>query len=302
MSQSRCTLSVRGLDCPNEVEILRAALEGSPGVTRLGFDLIHGLMTVDYESSMIDHEGLIRRRPASEQACRRAWRARPRRPSPALRPGGRGMGAGLRPSSSGLALAAGLAAAWLGPRLGPGRGKRWPEAGPGCFAPGGLLRRGLAASPGPSQPEELPARYRRAHGSGHPGGDRAGAMGRGGDRGLPLRPVRVARVAEPGACSPGDPRLCWRSHPRPPNGSAPMGPSSEFRPARSGRATASWSGRATRFRSMECVTGPFERGSEDDHRVNRCRWNAGRAIPCTRGRSTARARSRSKPSGRWATP
>jgi len=26
MSQSRCTLRVRGLDCPNEVEVLRAAL------------------------------------------------------------------------------------------------------------------------------------------------------------------------------------------------------------------------------------------------------------------------------------
>ena len=52
MGQSRCTLSVRGLDCPTEVEALRAALEGSPGVARLGFDLIHGLMTVDYEEGL----------------------------------------------------------------------------------------------------------------------------------------------------------------------------------------------------------------------------------------------------------
>src|SRR5271165_1152225 len=60
MSQSRCTLSVRGLDCPNEVEVLRAALEGSPGVARLGFDLIHGLLTVDYEAALNDPEGLVR--------------------------------------------------------------------------------------------------------------------------------------------------------------------------------------------------------------------------------------------------
>ena len=82
MSQSRCTLSVRGLDCPNEVETLRAALEGSPGVTRLGFDLIHGLMTVDYETSVIDPEGLLRRvrERAGMQAA--AGRASPKRRVP----------------------------------------------------------------------------------------------------------------------------------------------------------------------------------------------------------------------------
>ena len=83
MSQSRCTLSVRGLDCPNEVETLRAALEGSPGVTRLGFDLIHGLMTVDYETSVIDHEGLLRRvRERAGMQADLAARASPKRRVP----------------------------------------------------------------------------------------------------------------------------------------------------------------------------------------------------------------------------
>jgi Cd2+/Zn2+-exporting ATPase len=60
MSQSRCTLSVRELDCPNEVEILRAALEGLPGIIRLGFDLINGVMTVDYTEGVTDPEALPR--------------------------------------------------------------------------------------------------------------------------------------------------------------------------------------------------------------------------------------------------
>ena len=205
MSQSRCTLSVRGLDCPNEVETLRAALEGSPGVTRLGFDLIHGLMTVDYETSVIDHEGLLRRvreragmqadlagGPARNGESRfdvlvvAAWALGFDREFRA--------GTGNRPGR-------GLA----GPDAGPGK-KQWPEAGPGLLRAGGLLRGSLASSPRRSKPEEAPARYRRAHGTGDPGGNRAGAMGRGGDRGLPVRPLRVARVSEPGACPPGDPQ------------------------------------------------------------------------------------------------
>ena len=83
MSQSRCTLSVRGLDCPNEVETLRAALEGSPGVTRLGFDLLHGLMIVDYETSVIDREGLLRRvRERAGMQADLAVRASPKRRVP----------------------------------------------------------------------------------------------------------------------------------------------------------------------------------------------------------------------------
>ena len=49
MGRARCTLKVRGLDCPVEANALRAALEQAPGVGTLGFDLIHGMMTVDYD-------------------------------------------------------------------------------------------------------------------------------------------------------------------------------------------------------------------------------------------------------------
>ena len=117
MGQSRCTLSVQGLDCPNEVEALRAALEGSPGVARLGFDLIHGLMTVDYESGLNDPEGLVRLvhqragmsaslvGKTSESAMAPAsWWSR--------------HGRGASTLASGLALAAGVAISWLGTRAG----------------------------------------------------------------------------------------------------------------------------------------------------------------------------------------
>src|SRR5271167_4662090 len=116
MSESRCTLSVRGLDCPNEVEILRAALQGSPGVTRLGFDLIHGLMTVDYDGSVIDHEGLLRH--VRERAGMHASLAgKPETTSPTLESWWSRHGRWVSTVGSGLALGIGLAATWLGPVL-----------------------------------------------------------------------------------------------------------------------------------------------------------------------------------------
>ena len=54
MSQARCMLQVRGLDCPTEVEALCAALRDQEGITGLGFDLIHGTMTVDYIAGVVD--------------------------------------------------------------------------------------------------------------------------------------------------------------------------------------------------------------------------------------------------------
>src|SRR5271157_2802641 len=132
MSQSRCTLSVRGLDCPNEVEVLRAALEGSPGVTRLGVDRIHGLLTVDYETSVIDHEGLLRR--VRERAGMQADLAgQPATVSPALTSWWLRHGRWASTVGSGLALGIGLAAAWLGTMLNleKSSGQRLAE---GCFA------------------------------------------------------------------------------------------------------------------------------------------------------------------------
>jgi Cd2+/Zn2+-exporting ATPase len=51
---SRCTFHVRGLDCDHEVEALRSALKGERGIESLGFDLINGLMTVDYQDGQVD--------------------------------------------------------------------------------------------------------------------------------------------------------------------------------------------------------------------------------------------------------
>ena len=53
-SGSRCTFHVRGLDCDHEVALLRAALKDAPGVEGLGFDLINGLMTVDFRDGAVD--------------------------------------------------------------------------------------------------------------------------------------------------------------------------------------------------------------------------------------------------------
>src|SRR4051812_50187472 len=61
MGRARCTLQVQGLDCPNEVGPRRAALEGGPGVGTLGFDLIHGMLTIDYDPEATEPAALIRR-------------------------------------------------------------------------------------------------------------------------------------------------------------------------------------------------------------------------------------------------
>ena len=117
MSQSRCTLSVRGLDCPNEVGTLRAALEGSPGIHHLGFDLIHGMMTVDYAEGATDPGALvrlIRERAGMEAALvgRPEATARRRLLVVAERP------AGSRRRAPGWRWAVGLLVSWLGPRAG----------------------------------------------------------------------------------------------------------------------------------------------------------------------------------------
>ncbi len=114
MTQARCTLQVRGLDCPKEVDALSAALRDQPGVKGLGFDLIHGTMTVDYFEDLVDLDrliGLIADR-TSLQATRQgdveriapSWWSRHRR--------------WVLTGSSGLALASGVAVWWLGARLG----------------------------------------------------------------------------------------------------------------------------------------------------------------------------------------
>jgi Cd2+/Zn2+-exporting ATPase len=61
MSRARCTFRVQGLDCPVEADALGAALNGTPGVIGLGFDLIHGTMTVDYDPAAAGPDDLARR-------------------------------------------------------------------------------------------------------------------------------------------------------------------------------------------------------------------------------------------------
>ncbi|MCA1686936.1 MAG: heavy metal translocating P-type ATPase, partial [Planctomycetia bacterium] len=61
MSQARCTFKVKGLDCPVEVDALNAALKGNPGVFALGFDLLHGTMSVDYDPGTTGPDALIGR-------------------------------------------------------------------------------------------------------------------------------------------------------------------------------------------------------------------------------------------------
>ncbi|MDB5352819.1 MAG: heavy metal translocating P-type ATPase [Planctomycetota bacterium] len=61
MAQARCTLRVHGLDCPGEVPAIRAALDGVSGISELGFDPIHGTVTIAFDPGRIDPPLLARR-------------------------------------------------------------------------------------------------------------------------------------------------------------------------------------------------------------------------------------------------
>ena len=77
MSQVRSMIQVRGLDCPNEVASLRAALRDQEGITGLGFDLINGIMTVDHVAGVVDPAGLARLiTERTGMPCERAGRSR----------------------------------------------------------------------------------------------------------------------------------------------------------------------------------------------------------------------------------
>ncbi len=60
MTQTRSMIQVRGLDCPNEVGALRAAIGDQPGIVGLGFDLINGVMSVDHDADSIDPTTIAR--------------------------------------------------------------------------------------------------------------------------------------------------------------------------------------------------------------------------------------------------
>jgi Cd2+/Zn2+-exporting ATPase len=132
MRESRCTLSVNGLDCPTEVELLRTALKDSPAVQRLGFDLINGLLTVDYEAGMTDPDGLLRiiHERTGMQA---SLVGQIEEVSPGIARWWSRCGLRVSTFGSGIALLCGLAIAWLGPRVGLG-GSGSERLAQGCYA------------------------------------------------------------------------------------------------------------------------------------------------------------------------
>ena len=117
MSQARCILQVQGLDCSSEVESLRVALHGQPGVVGLGFDLIHGTMTVDYVDGAVDPDLLVRL--ISERAGLSA--AVKGRPEGLARSWWSMHERWVLTAGSGLALAVGLTFSWLGVWFGMNR-------------------------------------------------------------------------------------------------------------------------------------------------------------------------------------
>ncbi|WP_165232604.1 heavy metal translocating P-type ATPase [Aquisphaera insulae] len=132
MSRTRCTLSVRGLDCPTEVAILRDALRGMPGVQDLGFDLINGLMTVDFEAGTTSPGEVLRR--VTERAHMQASLVGAEEPSAGPEAAASWWSRNGRwASTAGAGIALGVATAidWLGPRLGlePGTASRLATAG-----------------------------------------------------------------------------------------------------------------------------------------------------------------------------
>ncbi len=288
MGRARCTLEVRGLDCAVEVAALRSALDGAPGVGTLGFDLIHGMMTVDYDPDATEPAALVRRIAArsglhatlaGEPEVSGGWWSR--------------NGRWASTAASGLALLAGVLVDWLGgPRVASGVAY-------------GLAVLAGGARPGPSglaEPPPVPARHPCPDGLGGARGDRARAVGRGGDGRLPVRAVRVARIPERRPRPASRPGLARghagfgradrggrldRDGPRRRDCQGGAGPGPLGRSGAGGRAGRARAGRAsTRRRSP----------------ASRCRSSARSATASSPARSTARGRWRSRPRGPWTTP
>ena len=60
MTSDRCSLRVRGLDCPAEIPPIRTALEGVPGVIALAIDPTGGTVAVEYDPTRIDPDRLAK--------------------------------------------------------------------------------------------------------------------------------------------------------------------------------------------------------------------------------------------------
>ena len=103
-------MKVKGLDCPVEVAALRAALDPAPGVVSLGFDLINGLMTVDYDPDATDPAALARR-VASRAGMKAELAGSPEVSAPGW---WERNGRWATTAASGLALLVGVAASYAG--------------------------------------------------------------------------------------------------------------------------------------------------------------------------------------------
>ncbi|AMV40572.1 heavy metal translocating P-type ATPase [Planctomyces sp. SH-PL62] len=115
MSRSRCTFQVRGLDCEHEVGQLRAVLKGAPGVENLGFDLINGLMTVEYDASRVDPRRLAAQ-VTDRSGLATTLVGEPEAEAPPSWWSRRGMTAST--AASGVALSAGMLLHYFGTALG----------------------------------------------------------------------------------------------------------------------------------------------------------------------------------------
>src|SRR5277367_5433171 len=114
MRQARIMLQVRGLDCPTEVAALRAALRDQEAITGLGFDLIHGTMTVDYNAEAVDPVGLVRL-IAERTGMQATVQGEPEGSGPSW---WSRYEQWVLTIGSGLALAMGMTFSWLGPAMG----------------------------------------------------------------------------------------------------------------------------------------------------------------------------------------
>src|SRR4051794_8875832 len=120
MSQIRSMIQVRGLDCPNEVAALRAALQDQEGITGLGFDLINGVMTVDHVTGVVDPSRLARlitERTGMQASVQRGGEEL-EGSAATPEPWWSRYGDWVLTTGSGVALAVGMVFSWLGPAMG----------------------------------------------------------------------------------------------------------------------------------------------------------------------------------------
>ena len=260
MSEARCTLQVRGLDCPKEVDSITAALKDRAGVARLGFDLIHGTMTVDYDDDQVEPAGLARL-ITERTGLQSTLEGEVERTDPSW---WSRYGRWVVTLGSGLALAAGMAFSWLGPSFGlsAGPADRLARAGYALA----VVIGGIGIFP---RAARNLARLRFdidvLMGLAILGAMAPGTMGRSRHGGVLVWPVGITGGAEPGLRATFDPRACssWL-RPRP-NGSRSDGTTQKVAASRFGAATGSWFASVTRFRWTARWPGAIERRSEDDH-------------------------------------